>query len=77
MKAKRERIDRREVKAWMVMQELKPRDIQEAIGLKYHNQVVETLLGDRSDRRVLAWLRDNGCPVHALKLPKDMLEKQS
>jgi hypothetical protein len=75
MKAKRERIDRREVKAWMVMQELKPRDIQEAIGLKYHNQVVETLLGDRSDRRVLAWLRDNGCPVNALKLPKDMLEK--
>lgn len=76
-KKKRERSDRREARAWMVMQELKPLDIQKAIGLRYHTQVVETLLGDRDDRRVLAWLRDHGCPVAYLKLPKDMQEKNA
>lgn len=74
---KRDRIDRREARAWMVMQELRPLDIQNALGFRYHTQVVETLLGDRDNRRVLAWMRDHGCPVDYLKLPKDMQEKQA
>lgn len=76
MRKKRQRIDRREARAWMVLQGKRPLDIQNELGLRYHTQVVETLLGDRNDRRVLAWLRDNGCPEDYLKTPKDMREKQ-
>jgi hypothetical protein len=77
MKPKKQRIDRRAVRAWMVMEGLRPLDIQKALGFRYHTQVVETILGDRDDRRVLTWLRDNGCPADSLKLPTDMQEKHS
>lgn len=77
MKPKRQRIDRREARAWMVLQGLRPLDIQKAIGLRYHTQVVETLLGDRDDRRVLDWMRAHGCPVDYLKMPKDMQGKHA
>jgi len=80
MKAKRKkrvRIDRREARAWMVIQGLRPLDIQKDLGFRYHSPVVETLLGDRDNRQVLAWLRDHGCPVNYLKLPKDMEEEQA
>ena len=67
-----ERIDRRKVRAWMVMEGVKPSDIQKALGQRSHVQVVQTLQGVRNDRRVLDWLRDRGCPVEYLQLPKSM-----
>ncbi len=72
MKQKKKRKDRRGVKAWMAMQEIRPVDIQRALGHKHHSPVVETILGEIDNREVLAWLRDNGCPVKYLHLPKDM-----
>lgn len=72
MIVKRKRIDRRQARAWMVLEGLRPIDIQRELGYRYHTQVVETLLGSRDNRRVLAWLRDHGCPAEYLELPDDM-----
>lgn len=36
--------------------------------------VRDTIRGARNNRRVLAYLRDAGCPVKYLSLPPDMLE---
>ncbi len=69
------KADRRRVRAWMVMQRLRPKDIQRALGHKHHSPVVETLSGVRDHREVLTWLRENGCPVDFLKLPKDMIKE--
>lgn len=71
MKGKK-RIDRRQARAWMVMEGLKPHDIQTALGQRSHAQVVETLQGVRNDRKVLNWLIERGCPVEYLQLPKSM-----
>jgi len=68
------RIDRREARAWMVLQGIRPKDIQDSMSLRYHSQVVETLTGKRDDRRVLQWLLDHGCPSAHLRLPKSMGE---
>jgi hypothetical protein len=76
MKPQRNKSDRRQARAWMVMRSLRPLDIQKALGHRYHTQVVETLAGDRDDRRVLTWLRDNGCPDEYLNLPTDMMENE-
>ena len=72
MSTKKKRIDRRKARAWMVMEGIRARSIQLALGHRYQTQVIETLLGDRSHRKVLAWLRDHGCPVEYLELPSDM-----
>jgi hypothetical protein len=69
------RKDRRRAKAWMVMNKIRPRDIQVALGHKYHSPVGETLTGVRDNRQVLAWLLDKGCPADYLKLPKDMIKE--
>ncbi|BDD85968.1 hypothetical protein [Desulfofustis limnaeus] len=66
------RRDRTEARAWMVMNKIKPVDIQQALELKYLTQVSETLLGKRNDRRVLQFLLDSGCPEHYLDLPQKM-----
>ena len=72
MRKRQEKKDRRLVKAWMVLNEIRPIDIQHEVGLQYGTQVFETLRGIRDDRKVLAWLRDKGCPIKYLKLPLDM-----
>lgn len=69
---KKERINRRLVRAWMVVEGIRPRDIQAALGQRSHAHAVETLTGVRSDRKVLTWLLDRGCPVEYLQLPKQM-----
>lgn len=71
---RKKKVDRRRVKAWMVMENVKAVDIQRALNQKSITQVVETLSGVRDDCKVLAWLRDQGCPVKLLKLPKRMKE---
>ena len=37
--------------------------------------VSATIRGARNDRRVLLWLRDNGCPLKHLSLPEDLKEE--
>ncbi|HAS54776.1 MAG TPA: hypothetical protein DCS42_11980 [Nitrospiraceae bacterium] len=71
MKQKK-RIDRRQARAWMVMEGIRPQDIQKALGQRFHVQVIETLQGVRNDRNVLNWLIERGCPVEYLQLPKSM-----
>jgi hypothetical protein len=56
----------------MIMESLRPKDIQQALGHKHHSPVVETLNGVRDNREVLSWLRDKGCPTDYLQLPADM-----
>lgn len=74
MSSRKERRDRTEVRIWMLRKKLKGVDIQKALNLKYYTQVVETLQGDRDDRKVLKWLEDNGCPTEFLHLPIDMTD---
>lgn len=66
--------DRREARAWMVIQKIRQTDIKKALGHKSMNQVHGTLQGYRSDRRVLQYLIDLGCPTDKLCLPVDMLK---
>jgi hypothetical protein len=69
---KKSRIDRRMARAWMVMEGIRPCDIQDALGQRSHAHAVETLSGVRSDKKVLNWLLNRGCPEEYLQLPKQM-----
>jgi len=62
------------IKIWMLHQGVRCADIQRALRMKSMTQVWGTINGDRSDRRVLAWLKDHGCPARFLALPPDMRE---
>ncbi len=66
--------DRREARAWLVLQGIRQIEIMEALGHKSVNQVHSTLHGFRNDRRVLQFLVEKGCPVGYLNLPEDMLK---
>jgi hypothetical protein len=67
---RKERIDRRRARAWMVMEGIRPSDIQAALDQRSLTHAVETLTGVRSDKKVLDWLLNRGCPVEYLQLPK-------
>lgn len=58
----------------MILQGIRQKDIQNDLGQRHETQVNETLQGLRSDRRVLQYLLDNGCPAGYLELPADMCE---
>lgn len=64
--------DRRQARAWMIVNSIRLVDVQQALGLKYHTQVGETLAGTRDDQRVLIYLLDRGCPERYLDLPAKM-----
>lgn len=64
--------DRKQAKAWMVLNSIRLVDVQQALGLKYQTQVGETLAGIRDDKRVLSYLIDHGCPEKYLELPLKM-----
>ncbi len=72
MKRRLKKWDRRQAKAWMVLLEIKVKDIQTALGMKYLTQVSETINGQRNDRAVLQYLMGKGCPAEYLDLPDDM-----
>lgn len=65
-------VDRREARAWMVLNSIRQIDLVVALGFRYCVQVNETLQGKRNNRRVLQYLLDNGCPASHLNLPDDM-----
>lgn len=62
------------IKIWMLRRGIKCADIQRALRQKSMTQAWGTINGDRSDRRVLAWLLNHGCPADYLALPQDMRE---
>lgn len=66
--------DRTAAKAWMVTNHIRQRDIQIAVGHSTAVQTSETLRGIRSNKEVLQYLLDKGCPARYLALPKDMQE---
>lgn len=61
-----------EIRCWMHRRGMRQTDIAHALGLKATGQVSDTINGKRSDRRVLLWLADNGCPIKFLALPPDI-----
>lgn len=72
MKKRLKKWDRKQARAWMVLNEIKVKDIQSALGMKYFTQVSETINGSRNDRAVLQYLLNVGCPAQYLNLPSDM-----
>ena len=67
-----ERPKRKQAKAWMILHDIRSVDIQDALKMKHHTQVVETLSGKRDDRQVLRYLLEQGCPAEYLDLPDDI-----
>ncbi|MGE4192786.1 MAG: hypothetical protein AB7E51_05310 [Pseudodesulfovibrio sp.] len=63
------------IKEWMFSCGLTQYDIRDQLGLKSQSVVSRTIYGSANNRRVLAYLRDAGCPEEALALPKDMKEE--
>jgi hypothetical protein len=63
---------RRNAKAWMAQNDVRNVDIQNALNMKRHNLVSDTLRGRRDHRRVLRYLIERGCPSEFLALPEDM-----
>lgn len=68
------RKDRKKARLWLLEKEVRQVDIQRALKQKYDTQVQQTLAGDRSDRKVLKYLLNLGCPAKYLALPEDMKE---
>lgn len=54
----------------MLENDIRGVDIQNALRLRSHSLVANTLAGRRSNRRVLQYLIEKGCPVEYLDLPK-------
>lgn len=59
------------IREFLDAQGLKMADIARQLGVT-HQAVASTVKGAKNNRRVLAVLRDMGCPVEALGLPDDM-----
>jgi len=62
-----------EILVWLRRQGIKQTQIARECG-KYKANVWDTVHGRRSDRKILAWLKDKGCPVEYLNLPAKMRE---
>lgn len=61
-----------EIRKWMFQHQIKYVDIMRELKLADSKQIRLTVLGRRNHRRTLRWLRNKGCPVHFLALPRDM-----
>ena len=63
---------RKQARAWMILNDIKIIDIQEALGLNTHAQISFCLSGVKNHRKTLAYLLEQGCPAEYLDLPKNM-----
>jgi len=59
------------IKEWMFAHGLTQGQIGKRLGIS-QSVVSRTIFGSSNNRRVLAFLREKGCPEQALALPKDM-----
>lgn len=63
---------RKQARVWMLTNGIRSVDIQNALRMKSHNLVADTLAGRRNNRRVLRYLLEKGCPGEYLDLPKEI-----
>ncbi|MDR2551410.1 MAG: hypothetical protein LBD10_14555 [Desulfobulbus sp.] len=61
-----------EIRVWMRRKGIRLVNIQRELEFRTHKTVRATIEGAENNRRVLAWLRDAGCPKKHLALPADM-----
>lgn len=61
-----------EIRVWLQRKGIRQVTIQKALGHRDNKTVWATIEGREDNRRVLAWLREAGCPVKYLALPDDM-----
>ena len=71
-KAKR---NKKEIKRWMLDNDITVTSIQEELGYETHSVISNTLASRAHNRKVLRWFKEQGCPVKYLALPKDMNAK--
>ena len=63
-----------EIKVWMLRNGHTIESIRKALGYANNTSVSLTITGARSTKRVLEWLRAQGCPERYLGLPRKMRE---
>lgn len=61
-----------EIRVWLKRNGFKLVTIQSALGYRDNKTVWATIEGVEHNRRVLAWLMENGCPKKYLALPDDL-----
>lgn len=64
-----------EIKVWMLRNGHTIESIRKTLGYANNSPVSLTISGKRSTRRVLSWLREQGCPARYLDLPRQMRER--
>lgn len=64
--------DSTEIRIWMLRNQLTVDSTRRALGYRNHTPVSLTIDGKKNLRKVLQYLRDQGCPEQHLGLPKDM-----
>ena len=70
------RTIRKQARVWMLVNDIRGVDIQKALHLRSYSLVANTLGGRQSNRRVLQYLKDQGCPAEYLDLPADTKERK-
>jgi mannose/fructose/N-acetylgalactosamine-specific phosphotransferase system component IIB len=71
-KLKTTKATRKKTRVWMLTNDIRNVDIQNALEMKSHTQVANTLAGRENNRRVLQYLIKRGCPVEYLDIPERM-----
>ena len=61
------------IKEWMYGRRLTQAEVAKSLDVN-KAVVSRTIFGSANNRRVLAFLRDAGCPINALALPMDLQE---
>ena len=61
----------KEIKVWMIRNDHTVESIRQALGYRNHMSVSLTISGEKSSRKVLQYLKDQGCSVQYLALPKN------
>jgi len=59
-----------EIRVWLRRKGIKLVDVQRALDFGDHKTVWATIEGRENNRKVLAWLAENGCPKKYLALPE-------
>jgi hypothetical protein len=63
------------IRAFLSKRDLKMSDVARALKIN-HSVVSRTVSGQQNNRKVLAFLRDLGCPTSILSLPQNMTQQQ-
>lgn len=63
-----------EIRIWMLRNQLTVDSTRKALGYSNHTPVSLTIDGKKNLRKVLQYLKDQGCPEIYLGLPDDMVK---